>query len=306
MDIGKEIRKIREEKGLTQSYVAASIGLDNSSYARIEKKGNKLPVEQLVKIANVLEVSVNELLTGYPQVEQASQQTQELKKKVEEQDAIIQLIKTDRDRLSDFFLMQMKEITRSIIITKLIWTHQPLFSETGFETAKEMVNLVTLRQNNTDKYLCTISAHNALFYHFILSMKALIKEEYQQTSQLISAYIDCLKYPEKYNNNSVILKLKYGIYDDDIKQLTNIERLSQSLTSEQEQLVNEVQELLEGLTVNEINATIEIKPDAWPLAYRFAIEQLRKQNTRNGNLLTPILLSGVILDEEFINATKKY
>lgn len=64
MDVGKEIRKQREARGLNQTSIAEAIGLDTSSYARIEKKGNKLTIEQLEKIAGALGVELLELLPG--------------------------------------------------------------------------------------------------------------------------------------------------------------------------------------------------------------------------------------------------
>lgn len=69
MDIGQKIKAIRSTKGLTQSQIAEQIGLDTSSYARIEKKGNKLSVGQLQSIAKILDVGVGELLGEGAKVE---------------------------------------------------------------------------------------------------------------------------------------------------------------------------------------------------------------------------------------------
>jgi transcriptional regulator with XRE-family HTH domain len=78
MDIGQEIRKKREERKLTQTEIAEKIGIDTSSFARIEKKGNKLSVEQLEKIAGALGVSILELITGEPQKVQNDERVKEL------------------------------------------------------------------------------------------------------------------------------------------------------------------------------------------------------------------------------------
>lgn len=84
MNVGQEIRRVREAKKKTQTQIAEQIGLDTSSYARIEKKGNKLTVEQLEAIAGALGVSVVELLTGEPQSVQNDERVKELEKRVEE------------------------------------------------------------------------------------------------------------------------------------------------------------------------------------------------------------------------------
>jgi transcriptional regulator with XRE-family HTH domain len=64
MDISKRIKQIREEKGFKQSEIADKIGVEQSNYARFEKRGKKLTIEQLEGIANALEVSVKEILFG--------------------------------------------------------------------------------------------------------------------------------------------------------------------------------------------------------------------------------------------------
>ena len=84
VNVGQEIRRIREGKRMTQTQIAEQIGLDTSSYARIEKKGNKLTVEQLEAIAGALGVTVMELLNGEPQTVQDNERVKELEKRVSE------------------------------------------------------------------------------------------------------------------------------------------------------------------------------------------------------------------------------
>ena len=84
MNIGKEIRAHRERLKLNQTQIAEKIGLDTSSYARIEKKGNKLTVEQLEAIAGALGVAVVELLTGEQPTGGNNEETERLKKRVRE------------------------------------------------------------------------------------------------------------------------------------------------------------------------------------------------------------------------------
>ena len=83
MDISKNIQKIRQEKGITQSQVAEAIGMERTNYFRIEKRGNKLSVEQLEKIAGALGVSVVDLMTGEPGKVEDVGKVRELEKKIE-------------------------------------------------------------------------------------------------------------------------------------------------------------------------------------------------------------------------------
>ena len=68
--IGKRIRKFREHKGWRQEDFAEKIGLSVTSTGMIER-GEKVPkLETFITIANVLEVSADQLLadvltTGY-------------------------------------------------------------------------------------------------------------------------------------------------------------------------------------------------------------------------------------------------
>ena len=68
--IGKRIRKFREHKGWRQEDFAEKIGL-SVTYTGMMERGEKVPkLETLITIANVLEVSADQLLadvltTGY-------------------------------------------------------------------------------------------------------------------------------------------------------------------------------------------------------------------------------------------------
>lgn len=57
-----KIAKIRESKNLKQSEVAERMGIDQPHYSRLEKRGDKLSIEQLKSIATALDVSINDLL----------------------------------------------------------------------------------------------------------------------------------------------------------------------------------------------------------------------------------------------------
>jgi transcriptional regulator with XRE-family HTH domain len=62
MDIGDKIRKVRELKGYKQEYVAEKVGLSVTAYGNIERNDSSLTFERLEQIAEVLEVTVQDIL----------------------------------------------------------------------------------------------------------------------------------------------------------------------------------------------------------------------------------------------------
>jgi transcriptional regulator with XRE-family HTH domain len=63
---GNKIRTIRELKGYSQEYVAAKLGIAQNSYSKIETNQTKLNTDTLEKIASILEVSINDILSEEP------------------------------------------------------------------------------------------------------------------------------------------------------------------------------------------------------------------------------------------------
>lgn len=63
-EIGKRIKRARESKKLKQKDVAGLLGMDCSNWSRIEK-GEVMPtVKTLIKINEILDVSIDFILTG--------------------------------------------------------------------------------------------------------------------------------------------------------------------------------------------------------------------------------------------------
>ncbi|ROI11161.1 helix-turn-helix domain-containing protein [Epilithonimonas hominis] len=60
--IGKNIKKIREEKGLMQKEVASIANMQASNYSKIENGQRDISVEALDKIAKFFEMTVDELI----------------------------------------------------------------------------------------------------------------------------------------------------------------------------------------------------------------------------------------------------
>ena len=59
--IGTRIKKFREERNIKQEYIADEMGITQSSYGRLEKNDNRLTATKLIKIAEILNISVSVL-----------------------------------------------------------------------------------------------------------------------------------------------------------------------------------------------------------------------------------------------------
>ncbi len=114
--IGERIRKLREDKNISQEKMALELELTQSNYGRLEKDDKRLSVPKLQKIAEILKVSIsylfneqtskvihqhdNENPTAY-NVENLFQDKSELKDKIielleirlKEKDEMIQILK---------------------------------------------------------------------------------------------------------------------------------------------------------------------------------------------------------------------
>ena len=62
MSLGENIRRIRVEKDKKQQEIYDAIGVNQSTYSKIENNKYKMDIETLKSIANVLEVDVSKLI----------------------------------------------------------------------------------------------------------------------------------------------------------------------------------------------------------------------------------------------------
>jgi transcriptional regulator with XRE-family HTH domain len=65
--VGERIRQLRKERQITQSELAAAIGLTFQQVQKYEKARNRISAGKLVDIANALGVEVIELFEGLDQ-----------------------------------------------------------------------------------------------------------------------------------------------------------------------------------------------------------------------------------------------
>ncbi len=56
--IGQRIKKLREEKGITQDSMAIQLDVTQSNYGRLEKDDRRLNVVKLLKIVRILDVNI--------------------------------------------------------------------------------------------------------------------------------------------------------------------------------------------------------------------------------------------------------
>lgn len=62
MSIGKTIRKIREQKGITQQQLAALVNMHRSNYSKVEAGERELSVTALAKVAKHFGMTLDELV----------------------------------------------------------------------------------------------------------------------------------------------------------------------------------------------------------------------------------------------------
>lgn len=62
MNVGKNIRKIRELKGYSQEYVANAMSISQRSYCRFEKDEGELNLTRLTQISTILEVTPQQIM----------------------------------------------------------------------------------------------------------------------------------------------------------------------------------------------------------------------------------------------------
>ncbi len=64
MKIAARIRELREISGFSAADIAAKLDIDESTYTAYERTGQDIPINVLFRIAHLLQVDFNELLTG--------------------------------------------------------------------------------------------------------------------------------------------------------------------------------------------------------------------------------------------------
>ena len=61
-NIVANIKRIREQKGYPQEYMAVELGITQASYARIENQQSNLSVDRMLQIADILKTDISAFL----------------------------------------------------------------------------------------------------------------------------------------------------------------------------------------------------------------------------------------------------
>ena len=62
LDIGTKIKHLRELRNYTQEYMAEKLDVSQSTYARFEKDDSDLTISKLQKIAEILDIKIEDLI----------------------------------------------------------------------------------------------------------------------------------------------------------------------------------------------------------------------------------------------------
>lgn len=61
-EIGARIKRLREDRNYSQDYLAQKLGITQKAYSKIETNQTRLSVDNLLRISEVLETSINKIL----------------------------------------------------------------------------------------------------------------------------------------------------------------------------------------------------------------------------------------------------
>ncbi|MCU0325115.1 MAG: helix-turn-helix domain-containing protein [Spirosomaceae bacterium] len=120
MNIGENIQHLRVAKGLLQADMAEKIGMDKSTYSRIEKKGNKIDFEEILKISKALDVTVYELISATK-----DDKTQQLESRLSEVENELQ--QTEREK--SLIITNCLDFINSSVEHKFCNSYQKLFGQ---------------------------------------------------------------------------------------------------------------------------------------------------------------------------------
>ena len=118
--IGKFIRKLREEKGWSQEELASKVYVDRSTIAKWERGVHQPNTEMLVLLSEIFEVSLNEILSGK-------------KNKVPEEKGIIRYLKVQETKIKKtrhilfFTLVLLITVLSGFLIYYFLETYNTIF-----------------------------------------------------------------------------------------------------------------------------------------------------------------------------------
>lgn len=97
MSIGKNIKKLREQKGLLQKEVTAELGLDKSSYSKLEKDMREVKISELQTLSSLFDMTIDQIVNFEGDV--PKEVTIEDKSAIEQMKLINQLDEDDKQTI---------------------------------------------------------------------------------------------------------------------------------------------------------------------------------------------------------------
>ncbi len=62
-NIGQKVRRIREEKQLTQDFIAHKLEISQNTYSKIESGSIKLTIDRISELSKILDVPIEDMLS---------------------------------------------------------------------------------------------------------------------------------------------------------------------------------------------------------------------------------------------------
>lgn len=176
MEVSKNIRSIREKKGLTQVDMANRMGTERSNYARLENRDVNLTLRQIQEIAEALDVSVYEII-GVPQIDDFNGEQTEILQRLEEKLKLTEEAlkhKKNNIKLYKSFIEWTKEkFVTQFIFSSLTAAKELEIREIDFEVGEELgltkFNFTDEELRKMGEYMFSYDASDYLLTDFIAS-----------------------------------------------------------------------------------------------------------------------------------------
>ncbi len=89
MDKGFKIRILRERKGISQKEVALKLGINQSSYCKMEACEERISIENCQKIANAIDVRLSDILEFEGKYDFIEKRTEQELKELKEEKVLL-------------------------------------------------------------------------------------------------------------------------------------------------------------------------------------------------------------------------
>ncbi|QYJ68534.1 helix-turn-helix domain-containing protein [Flavobacterium litorale] len=98
--IGQKIKRLREEKGITQEAMAVQLDVTQSNYGRLEKDDRRLNVVKLLKIVRILNTNISHIFNETDTVV-ATENTDKLNNNKEVYDILVESLRSEIQHLKE-------------------------------------------------------------------------------------------------------------------------------------------------------------------------------------------------------------